>query len=419
MGGSLSRAGVSPSAAAAGGAVAVAAAAAAVLVLRSASSKPAASASASSANASSGAFAKTLAASVADAWHPRQYVAPRGTPEAIDGDVFKASWQRAPWSEPFLEIRGAHDAPPGTGPRPGQATRMKMMWDDTHLYIAALMDLEEGQELVAKFTQRNSPIFHTDVDFEVFVDPAGCCHAYKELEMNAINTVWNLMLNKPYSDGGGEHSGREHHPGDSRYWEVRGQRTAVRITRGALHDPSQPSQWSCEIAMAHSDNLDRSPVPAKKPAVGGRWRINFSRVEQKGQVNWVWSPQIVWEPKELRYEGKVNMHLPDAYGYVVFADEQGAIPGAASADDFDPAWPARLAAMGVYYAARTFREKASRYPRSASELAGLVDERVVDLERVLWHPTGGTSPDGYEATVVHAGWRAKVRHDHLLRVELA
>ena len=40
---------------------------------------------------------------------------------------------------------------------------MKMLWDDEYLYIAALMDLEAGQERIANFTKRNEPIFQKDV----------------------------------------------------------------------------------------------------------------------------------------------------------------------------------------------------------------------------------------------------------------
>ncbi|CAE8713654.1 unnamed protein product, partial [Polarella glacialis] len=162
-----------------------------------------------------------LAAVVATAAGRRgQYLAPRGTVPTIDGDVFKSVWDRAPWSEAFMEIRGQKgDAPPGSGPSEAQATKMKMLWDDDFLYIAAVIDLAEGDELVAKFKERNSPIFHTDSDFEVFLDPSGCCHGYKELEMNALNTVWNLMLDRPYSDGGTEFGGRVAKEGEPLYWE--------------------------------------------------------------------------------------------------------------------------------------------------------------------------------------------------------
>ena len=69
-----------------------------------------------------------------------------------------------------------------------------MCWDDDYLYIAALV--ESDREVIAEFTERNSPIFQKDSDFEVFVDPGGSCHAYKELELNANNIVWNLMLDE-------------------------------------------------------------------------------------------------------------------------------------------------------------------------------------------------------------------------------
>lgn len=289
------------------------------------------------------------------AQYPRQYIARRGTVANIDGDIFKPIWSRAPWSEPFVEIRGLQDAPAGTGPTQAQSTRMKMLWDDEYLYVAAIMDVAEGDELVAKFTKRNSPIFHTDSDFEVFIDPAGCCHGYKEFEMNAANVVWNLMLNKPYGDGGTEYSGRVAKEGESLFWEVYAQKSAARITKGKLSHLSEPAQWCCEIAFAHSDTLPKSPAQGPKPKAGSFWRINFSRVENKGAVNWVWTPQIVWTPSEGRYAGKVNMHLPDAWGYVVFADEDARLPDGTSAEGFrDPAWPAKHAASCLYYACRAF-----------------------------------------------------------------
>jgi len=51
-----------------------------------------------------------------------------------------------------------------------------------------------------------------DNDFEVFINPDGTTHNYKEYEMNALATVWNLFLNKPYTDGGWEHSARSMGP---------------------------------------------------------------------------------------------------------------------------------------------------------------------------------------------------------------
>ena len=52
-------------------------------------------------------------------------------------------------------------------PSPRFRTRVKMLWDDNYLYIAA--ELEEPN-VAAKLTERDSVIFH-DNDFEVFIKP--------------------------------------------------------------------------------------------------------------------------------------------------------------------------------------------------------------------------------------------------------
>lgn len=350
------------------------------------------------------------------AQYPKQYVARRGTPPVIDGDVFKECWEKVPWSEPFGEIRGPADAPKGTGPTAAQATRMKMLWDDKYLYIAAVLDYPAEDELIAKFTARNSPIFHTDSDFEVFIDPAGCCHGYKELELNAINTVWNLMLNQPYSNGGKELSGRVAKPGEADYWEVKAQQTATRVTRGACHSPGEPAQWCCELALAHIDTLTSVPL-GTAPSPGHSWRINFSRVEKQGQVNWVWSPQMKWNPGERRHAGEVNMHLPDAWGYVLFADSQGKIPGGEAEKWLDPAWPARAAATAVYYAAKAYESSNKQVPNSFQQLKkeGLLDGAFPTGVSVVLVPT----TDGWKATAKVGGWLASISDKHFMRVEKA
>ena len=129
---------------------------------------------------------------------PRQYVARRlatdSSPLTIDGDLEKPEWAEVEWSAPFGDIRGVADAPKEAQPTAKQQTRMKMRWDDEYLYVAA--HLESDFPVHASFTKHNEPIFTEDSDFEVFVDPGGTTHAYKELEINALNTVWNLMLNR-------------------------------------------------------------------------------------------------------------------------------------------------------------------------------------------------------------------------------
>ena len=179
------------------------------------------------------------------------------------------------------------------------------------VYFGAEMETSEEFPVVAEFTKDNEPIFHKDSDFEIFLDPPGGGRWYKELEMNANNAVWNLALDRPYSCGGGEYSGRIAKPSEPRHWAPRRQRTFTY---------REPGRWVAVVAYSAADALDRleDVADAFSPRVGVAWRVNFSRVERKGAINWTWTPQLAWEGG--RYVGKVNMHIPDAWGEVCFVD---------------------------------------------------------------------------------------------------
>ena len=337
---------------------------------------------------------------------------PAGVEFPIDGDLTKPHWLAVPWSSAFEDIRGRADAPESAQPSEACLTRMKMLWDDEYLYIGAL--LSSDIEVRSIFTARNSPIYQQDSDFEVFVDAACSCHNYKELEVNARNVVWNLLLTRPYDDGGAEHSGRVADPGTEGHYEVYGQRTATRLLSGSLNDV-RGATWAVEIALAHTDTLALQPT-ARRPAVGVRWRINFSRVEHKGATNWVWKPQIVWEPQSRRYEGKVNMHLPDAWGWVQFTDTPAAPNGDAAtmgstsafgqvvrtAEDAEPSDNVHAAALCVYYAQRAHAEQYGAWAPSLDALTRLqlVDESTVagcDVRVTL-----SVDGDGYVAVATDA-----------------
>ncbi len=237
---------------------------------------------------------------------PRGYVCRHTTaPINVDGLLDEAAWANAPWTAVFVDILG--DA----RPKPGFRTRAKLLWDDDYLYIAA--EIEEPH-VWATLTNHDSVIFN-DPDFEVFVDPRGETQPYYEFEMNALNTTWDLRLNKPYMDGG--------KPEDA--WEILGAKTAVHVN-GTLNNPADTDQgWTVEIvfpwkALAEHDRHDGAPNE------GEQWRINFSRVEwqiattngayakvlKTPEDNWVWSPQ-----------GVVDMHRPEMWGIVQFTSKPG------------------------------------------------------------------------------------------------
>jgi hypothetical protein len=324
------------------------------------------------------------------ALYPRSYTVypvPRGPlplVDQIDGDLTKEIWSQAPWSQAFGDIKGKD----GPDPPAPALTQFKAMYDDDFLYIGALVHPSPDVPATeAHYVHRNDPIFQLDSDFEVFIDITGCNHQYKEFEVNAINTVWNLLLDKPYGDGGVEHSGRIASPGDTLYYDVHHQKTAARLLNGTAVNDHEHGQalWSVELALAYKDLYVRLPEDEpssssssredERPQPGDFWRINFSRVEDKGDINWTWQSQTIWDPKTHAFEGKINMHLPDAWGYFYFADEDRQ----AHPSPRDPTWPQRLVAMHVYYAQRAFAEaNAGRFAEDMKDLEAYVDPSIVE-----------------------------------------
>jgi hypothetical protein len=242
-----------------------------------------------------------LTAAVGAEQLPKRYDCVRAAkPPVIDGKLDDEAWLRAEWTSYFVDIEGDQR------PNPRFRTRAKMLWDDQYFYFAA--DMEEPH-VSATLTKHDSVIFH-DNDFEVFIDPSGTGMGYFEFEINALNTGWDLFLDKPYKlKGRADNS-----------WDIPGLKTAVHI-RGTLNDPSDTDDgWSVEIAIPWSAMAVRSKV-RMPPAVGDVWRVNFSRVEWRYDVldgkyvkrpglkedNWVWSPQ-----------GLINMHVPEHWGFVTF-----------------------------------------------------------------------------------------------------
>ncbi len=311
---------------------------------------------------------------------PRNYVCCRASQApTIDGRLDDRSWQQAKWTELFGDIQGS------LMPLPRFETRVKMLWDSGHLYVAA--DLQEPN-IWAKLIKRDTIIYH-DNDFEVFIDPDMDTHEYYELELNAFNTVWDLLLLKPYRDGGPAVNA----------WDIQGLRTAVSIN-GTLNRPGDvDSGWSVEIAIPWSVLAECAHRPSP-PRDGDQWRINFSRVEWRTEVtngeyvklvdpvtgkwlaedNWVWSPQ-----------GLIAMHYPEMWGIVQFSTAEsgsGQVPVAP-----DRAEPARWALRQLYYAQCDYHTAQGHYTSNVADLQ-LDDVSVPDF---VWPPTIEATTHSYSA----------------------
>jgi hypothetical protein len=226
----------------------------------------------------------------------------------LDGRLDDGAWASAEWSADFRDIQGP------TLPDPRFRTRMKMLWDDTYLYIAAEM---EEPELWATYDVRDMIVFH-EHDFEIFIDPDGDSREYYELEVNILGTIFDLYLHTAYRDGG---------PADHD-WDSVGLKTAIALD-GTPNQPGDVDRgWTLEWAIPFADLTPPRGDAVVESWRGGLpphpfevWRINFSRVQWQLDVvdggyvkrpglpedNWTWTPQ--WE---------INMHVPQHWGYVRF-----------------------------------------------------------------------------------------------------
>ncbi len=322
--------------------------------------------------------------------HPLGYVAFRtaNTP-AIDGKLDDEAWKAAPWSADFIDIEGDKQ------PKPRFRTRMKMLWDEKALYIAA--ELEEP-DVWASLTNHDAVIF-LDPDFEVFIDPDGDNHLYGELEVNARNTTWDLLLTKSYRDGGKAING----------WEIAGLKTAVRID-GTLNNPKdQDRGWSVEIAWPWA-SLKELTDRAAPPKDGDQWRINFSRVEwdtevkdgktvkvkDKPEHNWVWSPQ-----------GVIDMHRPERWGYLQFSTQAtGPVKFVSDPDAAVKDW-----LHDFYYAQNAYHKKHDHYAAATKDLG-----EALTVKTPWGEPTLETTKRGFTATIGEKKRRWSITHDgHLLR----
>ncbi|MEQ9288817.1 MAG: carbohydrate-binding family 9-like protein [Cyclobacteriaceae bacterium] len=270
---------------------------------------------------------------------------------SIDGKLDEESWQKATWTEKFVDIEG------DLKPKPLYETRAKMLWDDDYFYIAAKI---YEPHIWATLTERDAVIFQ-DNDFEVFIDPDGDTHKYYEFEINALGTIWDLMLGKPYRDGGPVINA----------WDIRGLKKGIQI-EGTLNDPSDEDDfWTVELAFPWKVLKEAA---RRTPKGGDQWKVNFSRVNWRvdagatyskakdpatgkryPEFNWVWSPQ-----------GAINMHMPENWGIVQFSMKDA---GTTNIEYQTPdGEPIKYLLRKVYYAQRKFYRTNKRYATDLKEL---------------------------------------------------
>lgn len=182
---------------------------------------------------------------------PREYRAPKAsTPPVIDGDLSDPAWASAPWTPAFVRST--------TGAPVRQRTRAKLVWDDTHLYVA--FDVEDD-DIRTPYTRRDEPLYDSEV-VEIFIDANNDFATYDEIEVSPANVLFDANF-------------RARRRGMNLRWDS-GARHAVKLF-GTLNDDSDTDRgWTAELAIPYAR---LSAVPHVPPRVGDRWSINLYRLD--------------------------------------------------------------------------------------------------------------------------------------------
>jgi hypothetical protein len=234
---------------------------------------------------------------------PKHYIANKIDEKiTFDGLANESCWQNAEWTDLFQDIEGDNK------PAPFYGTRVKILWDDEFIYFFANM---EEEHVWADIKKRDEVIFYNN-DFEVFMKPYTSATHYAELEVNALGTVWDLLLMNAYREGGPIIND----------WNMDDLELGVHVEGKINNSKKSDTGWSLEIGVPWS-SLDELLYGKKHKSIPDPWRINFSRVQWEHEINKgeykrkVGSPEYNWVWCQ---QSAIDMHRPEHWGYLLFSD---------------------------------------------------------------------------------------------------
>lgn len=274
----------------------------------------------------------------------------------IDGIASKGEWDAVPYLSDYVDIEGKEEF------KPHLSTKTKIAYDDRYFYVITEM---ETPDLWGEYMERDDVIC-LENDFEIFADFSGDTHNYVEFEINAQNTVWDLLMTKPYRDGGKCYNG----------FNFLDFETAVK-RYGTINNPKD-KDLGCTVEIALPWEQLLQAHSGRTPKVGDQYRINFLRIEHPLKVedgkyvkaenpkygkvigdHWTWSPV-----------GRIDLHSPDLYGYIQVSDKVAgeAVDAFVEKPEEDIKWKLRR----LYYRQKQYSGEKKQFAQQLSTLK--VDE---------------------------------------------
>ncbi len=214
-------------------------------------------------------------------------------PIQIDGKLNEDDWQEALFTEPFVLYLD--------GKKPVYETMAKILWDENYFYIGFYC---KDSNVQAEIKKRDGVLWKEDV-VEIFCDPDGSGNNYIEIQINPQNTVTDMLLNKPYSEGGRPKLD----------WDMEGLRTSVYLM-GAINDTSiADTAWYCEAALPFQQIYAFDSKQRAVPSGGDTLRLLLTRyqyLDREGRNAEISS----WLQTDRR-----GFHAPDKFGHIILKDK--------------------------------------------------------------------------------------------------
>jgi hypothetical protein len=213
------------------------------------------------------------------------------SPITIDGYLNEVQWNDAYATSNFVVLGSA--TPPLT------LTWAKLLWDNTYIYVAFCC---QDTTIWATLNHRDNELYTEDA-VEVYFDPDGDGLNYIELEVNPLNTIFDLWMTKPWDSGGTGH----------KEWNFNNISTAVAIRGTVANNSDRDTAWTCEMAIPFAEMQFCAPTMNFPPLTNDIWRSNLYRFDRKS-TNDPNTEQTGWN------QTGGGQHVPDKFGRIIFTD---------------------------------------------------------------------------------------------------
>jgi hypothetical protein len=209
------------------------------------------------------------------------------SPPKIDGKLNDKAWQLAQETSSFVIHHN--------GNRSEVNTQAKIIYDKANIYFAFII---EDTDIVANYSQQQSPLFQQDDVIELFIDPLGQGKPYIEIGISPTNIFYSYSIIDPISETFTLES-----------LTLLGIESATTINGTLNHSSDIDHSWQVEIKIPFTAIAEFTQQPFNQES----WRFNLFRIDFSDKL-----PRQANEFYSWAKVGSFGFHQPDTFGWLQF-----------------------------------------------------------------------------------------------------